>query len=55
MLNACPATQDLVASYNGGKVSAQGMTAAQNATKASTIGLTIAQTALNTTIDMPLG
>ena len=39
MLNASPAAQNLVASYNGGKVSAQGMATAQNAAKASTIGL----------------
>lgn len=55
MLNASPAAQNLVASYNGGKVSAQGMTTAQNAAKASTIGLTIAQTALNTAISMGIG
>lgn len=55
MLNASPAAQDLVASYNGGKVSAQGMATAQNATKASTIGLTIAQTALNAAIGMGIG
>lgn len=55
MLNASPAAQDLVASYNGGKVSAQGMATAQNATKVSTIGLTIAQTALNAAIGMGIG
>lgn len=52
MLNASPAAQNLAASYNGGKVSAQSMATAQNAAKASTIGLTIAQTALNTAIGM---
>lgn len=55
MLNASPAAQNLVASYNGGKVSAQGMATAQNAAKASTIGLTIAQTALNAAIGMGIG
>lgn len=55
MLNASPAAQNLVASYNGGKVSAQGMATAQNAAKASTIGLTIAQTALNAAISMGIG
>ena len=55
MLNASPAAQKLVASYNGGKVSAQGMATAQNAAKASTIGLTIAQTALNAAIGMGVG
>ncbi len=55
MLNASPAAQDLVASFNGGKVSAKGMTTAQNAAKASTIGLTIAQTALNAAIGMGIG
>lgn len=55
MLNASPAAQNLVASYNGGKVSAQGMATAQNAAKTSTIGLTIAQTALNAAIGMGIG
>lgn len=55
MLNASPAAQNLVASYNGGKVSAQGMATAQNAAKESTIGLTIAQTALNAAIGMGIG
>ena len=55
MLNASPVAQNLVASCNGGKVSAQGMATAQNATKSSTIGLTIAQTALNATIGMGIG
>lgn len=55
MLNASPAAQNLVASYNGGKVSIQGMATAQNAAKASTIGLTIAQTALNAAIGMGIG
>lgn len=55
MLNASPVAQNLVASYNGGKVSAQGMATAQNAAKASTIGLTIAQTALNAAIGMGIG
>lgn len=55
MLNASPAAQNLVASYNGGKVSAQGMATAQNVAKASTIGLTIAQTALNAAIGMGIG
>lgn len=55
MLNASPAAQNLVASYNDGKVSAQGMATAQNAAKASTIGLTIAQTALNAAIGMGIG
>lgn len=52
MLDASPAAQNLVASYNGGKVSAQGMATAQDAAKASTIGLTIAQTALNAAIGL---
>ena len=52
MLNASPAAQNLIAAYNGGKVSAQGMATAQNAAEASTIGLTIAQTALNAAIGM---
>ncbi len=55
MLSASPAAQNLVASYNGGKVSAQGMATAQNAARESTIGLTIAQTALNTAIGMGIG
>ena len=55
MLNASPAAQNLVASYNGGKVSAQGIATAQNAAKVSTIGLTIAQTALNAAIGMGIG
>lgn len=55
MLNASPAAQNLVASYNGGKVSAQGMATAQNMAKTSTIGLTIAQTALNAAIGMGIG
>lgn len=55
MLNASPVAQNLVASYNGGKVSAQDMATAQNAAKDSTIGLTIARTALNATIDMGIG
>lgn len=55
MLNASPAAQNLVASYNGGKVSAQGMATAQNMAKTSTIGLTIAQTALNAAIGMGVG
>lgn len=55
MLNASPAAQDLVASFNGEIVSAQSLAIAQNATKASTIGLTIAHTALNATIGMGIG
>lgn len=55
MLDASPAAQNLVASYNGGKVSAEGMAVAQNAAKASTIGLTIAQYALNAAIGMGIG
>lgn len=55
MLNASPAAQNLVASYNGGKVSAQGMATAQNMAKTSTVGLTIAQTALNAAIGMGVG
>lgn len=55
MLNANPAAQNLVASYNGRKVSAQGIATAQNAAKASTIGLTLAQTALNAAIGMGSG
>ena len=47
--------QNLVVSYNGGKVSAQGMATAQNMAKTSTIGLTIAQTALNAAIGMGIG
>ena len=55
MLNASPAAQNLVASYNGGKVSAQDMATAQNTAETSTIGLTIAQTALNAAIGMGIG
>lgn len=55
MLNASPVAQNLVASYNGGKVSAQGMATAQNAAKNSTLGLTVAQMALNAAIGMGIG
>lgn len=55
MLNASPAAQKLVASYNGSKVSAQGLATAQNVAKTSTIGLTIAQTTLNAAIGMGVG
>lgn len=54
MLNASPVAQDLVASFNGGKVSAQSLESAQNAAKTSTIGLTIAQTALNMALSLGL-
>lgn len=52
MLDASSTAQNLVASYNGGKVSVQGMAAAQNVAEVSTIGLSIAQTALNAAIGM---